>query len=524
MMENQKSANQWADFWRYEVGVNVIPALNKIKTPKVEWKNSPLGNWQSDPIPENIHTQWKNQNLFDEGLAIVTGKVFHNEQFKGMWLNGIDCDNKAGTDVMCPSGVAHIAKGTLVEQHDNPDKCHILFYTDEPLKNRAINQNSEYQIEVKSMGRHLLYCAGGYHKDGSLIDIVGTTNVKIAEKDSMEKMLDEHLGTAKTSTILDTVESEVKYLHDPNLKKTKGDGGGLDLLRVLDSWKIKNPEYTEKMLLALAIEYTNEHHDPVCSDEKVRGLVKQAMGFGEKIIAENSEIEKNQFTGDERINNATDQIQGDHSFVTMEKSEKLLMWTGKIYSESKARKTIKEITEQLIPNCTEHDRIEVINKIKARTYTDIDDFDSDPNVITTENGILTLDTLELIPHTPDNLTMVLLPVEYHTPKFEIHDENIFDDVEKNLKDTLFYKSLKLCFTINDTFREQDFQTVLEMLSSVFVKRHIDSKAFMNLGSGENGKSVFLGYIESLLGNDNVSHIPLQDMQTLLVNLPIFLLI
>ena len=147
MMESQKSANQWADFWYYQVGVNVIPAHNKTKTPKVEWKNSTLGNWQTEPVPENVFNDWKGENLFDEGLAIITGMVFRGNS-KGMWLNGIDCDNKAGTEAMCPQGVEHTAKGTLVEQHANPDKCHILSYSDEPLKNRAINPDSKYQIEV----------------------------------------------------------------------------------------------------------------------------------------------------------------------------------------------------------------------------------------------------------------------------------------------------------------------------------------------------------------------------------------
>ena len=34
---------------------------------------------------------------------------------------------------------------------------------------------------------------------------------------------------------------------------------------------------------------------------------------------------------------------------------------------------------------------------------------------------------------------------------------------------------------------------------------------MFLGSGENGKSVCLGYIESLIGKNNVSNISLQDL-------------
>ena len=111
--------------------------------------------------------------------------------------------------------------------------------------------------------------------------------------------------------------------------------------------------------------------------------------------------------------------------------------------------------------------------------------------------------MELTDHTPEHLSRVLIPVEYHKPEF--------DDIEENLKDTLFWKFLKSSFTVNDKFRQKDFETVLEIISSVFVKKHIDSRSFMCLGNGENGKSVCLGYIESLVGKNNVSHIPLQEI-------------
>jgi putative DNA primase/helicase len=56
------------------------------------------------------------------------------------------------------------------------------------------------------------------------------------------------------------------------------------------------------------------------------------------------------------------------------------------------------------------------------------------------------------------------------------------------------------------------KTVFEMMASVFIKRQIDAKGFMNLGNGDNGKSVLLDYISELIGKPNVSFIPLQDIQ------------
>ena len=213
---------------------------------------------------------------------------------------------------------------------------------------------------------------------------------------------------------------------------------------------------------------------------------------------------------DDRIDETVDRIQLYYHFVTSTKSNELYLYNGKIYSSDEATSKIKELSEKLIPNCTEHQRNEVVAKIKAQTYRDIT-FDSDPNVLTLNNGVLHLDTLELTEHTPNNFSRVLIPVEYTRPEFDIDNDSIFEGIEKNLAETLFYKSLRECFTIEGKFEAKSFESVLEMMASVFIKRQVDDKAWINLGKGNNGKSVFLEYLESITGSDNVSNAQLQQL-------------
>jgi len=238
-------------------------------------------------------------------------------------------------------------------------------------------------------------------------------------------------------------------------------------------------------------------------DSEIEIVVKSAWR-----TIHNKEI---QFDSDDKIDNVASVLQKNYRFLTIRKTEEILLYNGKIYDNLQAETIIKEETEKLIPNCTTHHRNEVVNKIKAQTFTDIENFDSDPNLITISNGILNLETLELFPHTPEHLSRVLLPVKYAKPIHDIADDSIFADVEKNLKDTLFWKFLKSSFTINGEFRRNDFETTLEIISSPIIKRHIDEKAFMFLGQGENGKSVCLGYIAAYIGKNNVSSITLQDI-------------
>jgi len=224
-----------------------------------------------------------------------------------------------------------------------------------------------------------------------------------------------------------------------------------------------------------------------------------------------SEQNKPRFDNEEKIDNVAKYIMSHNPFVTLRKTEKILLHTGKIYDSLHAESIIKEETNKLIPNCTKHDRAEVIDKIKVLTYTDLEDFDKDPNLITVENGILNLETKELSPHTPKHLSQILFPVEYHRHEVGINGETIFEDFIRNLKDTMFLKYLISSFTVKGKFQKEKFETVIEIIASTIVKRHIDEKAFMFLGNGENGKSVCLSYIESLLGKDNVTHIPLQKI-------------
>lgn len=125
------------------------------------------------------------------------------------------------------------------------------------------------------------------------------------------------------------------------------------------------------------------------------------------------------FDNAEKIDNVATYLQKIYVFITIREGEEILLYDGRIYSNSEAKTLIKEETEKLIPQCTTLDRNEVINKIKARTFTSIKKFDSDPNLITVLNGILNLETMNLTPHTPNHLSRVLLPVEYIKPPTNI---------------------------------------------------------------------------------------------------------
>ncbi len=200
-----------------------------------------------------------------------------------------------------------------------------------------------------------------------------------------------------------------------------------------------------------------------------------------------------------------------NEFFNFTNPYELMMYDGMIYSNDKAKMTVKQWAEKLIPNCSKAYRNEVLSKMEVKTSVDLSEFDSNPDKLTLLSGILDLSTMKQSPHTPDNLSKILIPLKFSQPKFKIRDETIFKDIEKNLKDTMFYQYLVRSFTINGKLRKDDLETVLENIASVFIKRPIDDRAFIHLGDGKNGKSILLKYIASLLGDENYVSIPLQTI-------------
>lgn len=194
--------NAGADFWRYHIGVNVIPFDTKKRKPLTSW-----AEWQNKPIPEEIHNKWKQENLFVEGMAVVLGKVWHNEAKKGLFLAGVDCDNrKACDEIRTKDGkmlsMEELAQTFMIEWHrDDPSRIHLYFYTTKPIKGKSSDKNNASisqmlqnneapSLEVKGLGEHgIMFAYPSPHKNGLNYEILGTKNPPIC--DDMEKHIDD---------------------------------------------------------------------------------------------------------------------------------------------------------------------------------------------------------------------------------------------------------------------------------------------------------------------------------------------
>ena len=349
--------------------------------------------------------------------------IFQNESKKCLWINGIDCDNKMAIDEFCTKfdgtqGTIHdIAKDTLVEQHSNKEKCHILFYSKSPIKDKAQLKGEDIpKLEIKSGGKFILYCSGGIHKDGSPIEILDKKIPSIVDKDRLESKLESIFRKYDLEYITKlTLSDYQKPIYDISGKLYQGNNRGVHILSYLDSKKIKNPELNFDDLFHLARKYEKENCCDVYDDEKINHLVEQAMIYGESKILQHDNGTSSDTNNPKRktIDQTAHLIESGQKFLTLRKSDDILLYNGKIYDDSEAQSIIKEEVEKIIDSCTTHQRNEVVNKIKAQTYTDDDSFDSDVNTITIDNGVLNINTLELKVHSENNLMVWSLLQEEH---------------------------------------------------------------------------------------------------------------
>ena len=182
-----KNNNNWSDFWRYNIGVNVIPADTKNKVTNVKWSE-----WQDRPIPEEVHNTWKQKDDFSKGLAIIPGKVWHKQDKKHLYFIFIDADKREGIqELFTRNGrtisLEKISEKFLVEQHkDNLNKAHVYFYSPIPFVQNTLD--SIIGLEVKGLGHHgISFCSPSIHKGGQPYEIIGaigpaTLNIKQARE------------------------------------------------------------------------------------------------------------------------------------------------------------------------------------------------------------------------------------------------------------------------------------------------------------------------------------------------------
>lgn len=165
----------------------------------------------------------------------------------------------------------------------------------------------------------------------------------------------------------------------------------------------------------------------------------------------------------------------------------LYIYRSGVYSCNSKPVLEKRIHEVLGTNATIHHVKEVYEWLRRESYVDPNSFNPDDGILNVANGLLNLNTGELLPHTADRYSTIQIPVKYD-PKADC-------------------PAIKR-FLIQIV--EQDVVPILEELFGYTLMANCKyEKAFMFVGNGANGKSTLLKLLEAFIGCENVSNVSLQ---------------
>lgn len=178
----------------------------------------------------------------------------------------------------------------------------------------------------------------------------------------------------------------------------------------------------------------------------------------------------------------------------IDKTQEILVYKEGIYcpnGESHIKEQIRKIMEE---DYSEWLSNQVLAKIRADTMVDPEELFQEKsfNQIPVENGILDLDTFDLLPFDPSKIFLSKLPT-----KFNI--ESNCPLIDKFLTDVLSSPEDKLVF--------------YELAGFGLYKEYFMEKAFMLVGNGRNGKTKSIELLKRLVGSSNCASVPLSAMES-----------
>lgn len=133
--------------------------------------------------------------------------------------------------------------------------------------------------------------------------------------------------------------------------------------------------------------------------------------------------------------------------------------------------------------------VEVVKALQREAIT-VEEMNTNRNYINVRNGMLSLTTFKLHPHSPEFLSTVQIPIEYDPNATAPHFKSFMKDI-----------------TIDDSQLINVHQELVGYWLTVETKAE---KAVYYFGGGANGKSVMASIVTALVGEANVSSIPLSE--------------
>jgi putative DNA primase/helicase len=160
---------------------------------------------------------------------------------------------------------------------------------------------------------------------------------------------------------------------------------------------------------------------------------------------------------------------------------------------------IQKILQRMLPDISQSTLNETIAKLSQRNYHNLEECDSDKNILNTEEGLVDMDKVKLLPHDPDYLSITQFPARF---------------VSKP-------KSKKIRKLLTETLDEKELRKFYFMLGDLLHFNGHKQTIFFFVGSGHNRKGLTTRLLQRFVGSELCSNLSLEelaDRQFTIVNL------
>jgi len=243
------------------------------------------------------------------------------------------------------------------------------------------------------------------------------------------------------------------------------------------------PDFVEKTVLTVLDQNFIPQITETEKEREKKGIKKE-----DDFISRNNHDKRFFEDGKLKPSMIADEIMQDYTFRTTTDNETIYYYHNGIYHDG-GEILIKKEAKKRYDDITSHQQNEVIMHIATTTYTDRNNFNNNPNLIHLQNEIFNFGTMKTQPFTSEVISTVQIPVIYH-----------------NNTDCPKIKKF-----LNEILQKDDVPIIQELFGYLLYRDYPIQKAFMMVGSGSNGKSVLLNLCRHFLGKNNVSSLPLQQI-------------
>lgn len=415
-----------------------------------------------------------------KNVATLLGKThLRDPDGQPLYLNAIDIDSEQVFTILCrlcgPDGqdvyfIDEMCKTTFVSKTKKKYGRHIFWLSHEqhnPIGTRHCKHGTEFEIKTdNSLG--LITLPPSKHRDDPNVRYhsIGQDGIKIIDKmyDKLLAILDDCLKPVNDKSTTgdkhsghkeknvrdqDTNSQDTEYVEyviqtianrlEPIYKKghrysiitgfaglsykrnllKEYAGKVIEILASHDEeranrLRILEDTYNKESKLVSGYEYFLSVLENASGDHRIAiDILRGVLVSIDELTYQNGEAD--------RVTSLTENLMKEFEFRTMSDTKELYYYDAihGIYVPA-GECLIEAQLELLYPEISTHKVQEVTNKIKRRTLTNRDEFDSNEGIVNVKNGLLNFHIWELNDHSPDFLSTIQLPIPYN-PSIKCHN-------------------------------------------------------------------------------------------------------